>query len=362
MRIERRFLTDLDYPLLLAVAVLCLFGLLGVYSATSHTDSSLFTAQALRLAIGAAVCVVFAAVDYHRFTDHAPLLYGAALTVLVLTLVVGSEVKGSKSWISLFGATAQPSELAKLVMIIALARYVGDLRSSFLTRTQIAGLCFIFLPPVLLIILQGDLGTAMMYVPIFFGIMLVGGLKLRVILVIVLIASLAAPAGWYLLQDRHRDRIMVTFNPELDPSGVGYQVRQSKIAIGSGGFLGKGIGQGLQSGLGFVPEIQTDFIFALLAEETGFLGAASILLVYLYLLLRICAVADLARDRAGMLIVTGVGSLVFVHVVTNVGMTLGIVPAIGVPLPFVSYGGSSTVTMFAAIGLVLSVRYRRYVY
>ena len=211
-------------------------------------------------------------------------------------------------------------------------------------------------------VLQGDMGTALMYFPILGGMMLVAGLRLRFLVAILLICALLAPLGWFMLHDYQRARILVTFNPDLDPQGVGYQARQSKIAIGSGGWTGKGLGQGSQSQLGFVPEIRTDFIFALLAEEHGLLGAAAILLLYLFVLFRITGAAELSRDRTGLLIVTGVGCLLFAHVVTNVGMTLGLLPAIGVPLPFVSYGGSAILAMFAAIGLVFNVRYRRFVY
>jgi rod shape determining protein RodA len=164
------------------------------------------------------------------------------------------------------------------------------------------------------------------------------------------------------LKDYQKQRILVTLDPDLDPQGIGYQTRQSQIAIGSGGLLGKGVGQGLQSKLGFVPEVHTDFIFALLAEEIGFVGASIILMLYLLVLMRLIHIAETARDRVGILIVTGVASLMFFHVVVNVGMTLGILPAIGIPLPLLSYGGSSILTTFAALGLALSVFQRRFVY
>ena len=357
--IDRRFFADLDYLLLGAVLALVGFGLLGISSAAGP---AFLNAQLSRAFLGLAICFVVALIDYHRLTQFAPLFYVIALALLAATLLLGSEIKGSKSWIVLLGFRFQPSEVVKLAVILALARYLGDLRENLLSMRQIVGLGLLFSLPVLLVVLQGDLGTALMYFPILGGMMLVAGLRLRFLAVILLICALLAPLGWFMLRDNQRERILVTINPDLDPQGVGYQARQSKIAIGSGGWTGKGLGQGSQSRLGFVPEIRTDFIFALLSEEHGFLGAASILLLYLLVLFRITGTAELSRDRTGLLIVTGVGSLLFAHVVTNLGMTLGLLPAIGVPLPFVSYGGSAILTMFAAVGLVFNVRYRRFVY
>ncbi len=224
-------------------------------------------------------------------------------------------------------------------------------------------LSVITLVPAFLIVLQGDLGTALMYLPVVAGMtMVVTGLRMRFFVGVLMFSLLIAPIAWFSLKDYQKQRILVTFDPELDPQGIGYQARQSQIAIGSGGLLGKGVGQGLQSKLGFVPEVHTDFIFALLAEETGLVGASLILMLYLLVLTRLIYIAEVARDRVGILIVTGVASLMFFHVMVNVGMTLGVLPAVGIPLPLLSYGGSSTLTTFAAVGLALNVFQRRFVY
>ena len=359
--IHRRFFNNLDYTLLISVLILAGFGLLGISSATQQVGSKLVEAQSLRIALGLVVCLIIASIDYHRLTDHAPLIYAGIVLLLLATLLLGTEIKGSRSWIVLGGFRIQPSELAKVAVIIALARYVGERQRSFLRRKQLFNLFLIFLVPVSLIVLQRDLGTAMMFVPILAAIMMVGGVKLRFLLVLVLIIAILAPAGWLLLEDYQKNRILLPFQPELDPQGVGYQVRQSKIAVGSGGLLGKGLGQGLQSQLGFVPEVHTDFIFAILVEEIGFVGGVAILLIYLFVLLRIVGTAEIAQDRVGLLIVAGASSLIFAQVVTNLGMILGVLPAIGIPLPFISYGGSSTLALFATLGLVLNVRQRRFV-
>jgi rod shape determining protein RodA len=252
--------------------------------------------------------------------------------------------------------------MAKIVVILALARCVAELHENYLRTRHLLLLVGLTLLPVLLIILQGDLGTALIYFPILLGIMIVAGLKMRFLIAILVITVCVAPVGWFSLKDYQKERILVTLDPDRDPQGFGYQTHQSKIAIGSGGLLGKGLGAGLQSQLGFVPEIHTDFIFALLAEETGFAGASVILLLYLLVLSRLIRIAGLARDRAGILITTGIASLIFFQTVVNVGMTLGILPAIGIPLPLLSYGGSSTSMIFAAMGLALNVGSRRFIY
>ena len=303
-----------------------------------------------------------ASIDYHVLADYAFLLYGGSIVLLTGILFFGIEINGSKSWIGVGVVRFQPSEMVKIVVILTLAGYLAKLRENYLRRKHFLVLGGLTLLPVILVILQGDLGTALMYFPILMGIMMVAGLKMRFVAAILIISLCVGPASWLFLKDYQKERILVTFNPDRDPRGFGYQSRQSQIAIGSGGMLGKGLGEGLQSQLGFVPEIHTDFIFALLAEETGLVGASLILLLYGWVLLRLIRIAEGARDRAGILITTGIASLIFFHVVTNVGMTLGILPTVGIPLPLLSYGGSSTLSIFAALGLVLSVHYRRFIY
>jgi rod shape determining protein RodA len=215
---------------------------------------------------------------------------------------------------------------------------------------------------MILITIQGDLGTALMYLPILMGMVVVVGVRKQLLVGVLVVSLCVAPLSWFFLQDYQKQRILVTFDPGLDPQGIGYQSRQSQIAIGSGGLFGKGLGQGLQSQLGFVPEIHTDFIFAILAEEIGFVGSILILMLYLLILMRLIRIAETARDRVGILMSAGVASLMFFHVAINVGMALGIVPPIGIPLPLLSYGGSATVTVFAALGLALNVYQRRFVY
>lgn len=361
--ISRRVVTQFDFFLFGAALVLALLGVLGVYSASIQGGpSQIFLRQLAWVGLGVLVCVIVVSLDYHSLADHALFLYGLANLFLAGILFFGTEINGSKSWISFAGFRFQPSELVKVVVILALARYLSELNENHLKRGHLLVLSLLTLLPMILIILQGDLGTALMYFPILWGIMVVGGVKLRFVVAALVLTLCVAPAGWFFLKDYQKQRILVAFNLQEDPLGIGYQTRQSQIAIGSGGFIGKGIGRGSQSQLGFVPEIRTDFIFALLAEEKGFIGASLVLLLYLLVLLRLVRIAETARDRAGILIVTGVASLLCFHVLINVGMALGVMPAIGIPLPLLSYGGSSTLTTFAALGLALNVHYRRFVY
>lgn len=361
--ISERAVREFDYPLLILVLSLACVGVLGVYSASLGSgESSLYLKQMLRVGLGLVVCLIVVFIDYRYLVDHAFGLYAASLALLVIVLLFGTEIHGSKSWVSLAGVRLQPSELTKIVIILVLARYLADVNERFLSRRHLTGILALCLPPVVLIVLQRDLGTAVMYVPIVGGIVLVAGIRRKVLLTMVALVVLAAPVGWFALKDYQRQRVLVTFDPELDPQGIGYQTRQSQIAIGSGGVIGRGLGNGLQAQLGYVPESHTDFIFALLAEETGLVGASLILILYLMFLLRLVGVAESARDRAGILIVVGVFCMVFSHVVINVGMALGIVPAIGIPLPLLSYGGSSILSTFVAIGLVLNIHLHRFVY
>lgn len=361
--LNRNLLTQFDYMLFGACLCLALLGALGVYSADIQSGGgSYYVRQLIWVGLGVVVCLILSTIDYHLFSDHAFLIYGFALILLLAILFFGTEVNGSRSWIYLGGIGFQPSEFVKIVIILVMACFLAERSENHLGGKQMVSLALVAFLPLSLVALQGDLGTALMYVPMVLGIMLVAGLRLRVLAGFLAIGLLLAPFGWYSLKEYQRQRIMVTLDPSLDPSGVGYQSRQSEIAIGSGGLTGKGMGNGMQSQLGFVPEIHTDFIFALLAEESGLVGAGLVLLLYGVVLFRMIAIAEQARDRAGILILTGIASALFSHIVVNIGMALGIIPPIGIPLPLLSYGGSSTLTMFCAIGLALSVYRRRFVY
>ena len=289
------------------------------------------------------------------------MIYAAAVFSLVAVLLFGTEVHGSRSWIRISGVGFQPSEFAKIAVVLVLARTLGGQHEDYLSKTRILTLTGLTLCPALLVMMQGDLGTALTYFPILLGTMFVAGLRLRLVLQAVILSLLSAPFAWFALKDYQQQRILVTLNPSLDPQGVGYQTSQSIIAVGSSGLTGKGFGQGLQSQLGFVPEIHSDFVYALLTEEWGLLGGGLILCLHLLLFQRLAWIGGQARDRSGILIVTGVASLIGFHVLVNVGMSLGISPPIGITLPLLSYGGSSTLAFLICLGLAASVYRRRFV-
>jgi rod shape determining protein RodA len=356
--LDRRSLTQFDYVLFGAALVLALLGVLGVYSA----DPSLYLDQLVRVGLGLFVCLVVVYVDYHFLLDHAFLIYAVSVLVLAAVLVWGIEIHGSKSWVDVAGFSLQPSEVSKIVLILVLARYLAESGVERPQQRQLITLGILTFIPVALVALQQDLGTAIMFLPIAATILIVAGLRMKVFVVILLVVVCLAPLGWCGLREYQKQRVLATLDPELDPQGIGYQTRQSQIAIGSGGFFGHGIGNGLQNQLGFVPESHTDFIFALLAEETGFLGGSLILLLYLILLVRLTIIGEQARDRAGLLIMAGITGLILSHVIVNVGMALGIIPPIGIPLPLLSYGGSATITTFISLGLALNVSCRRFFY
>lgn len=359
--IRRRFRVSLDPVLVILVLALSLMGGVGVYSAAEPVSSSLFLRQLIWITLGIGVCAVLVGLDYRLYTDYAMVWYCAGLLLLVLVLFYGSEINGSRSWLVLGPVHIQPSEVGKLAVILTLARSLAGLNRRHPGTWQLLKVGFLTLVPMVLVVLQGDLGTALMYVPIMLGIVVVAGLRIRILVWLMVAVLCASPVVWVFLKDYQKQRILTTLDPELDPQGVGYQTRQSQIAIGSGGVFGRGIGQGSQSHFGFVPEIHSDFIFALMAEETGLIGAGTILMLYLLVLMRLIRVAFEARDRTVILVVTGVVSMLASHVLVNVGMTLGLLPPIGIPLPLLSYGGSFTIVTFADLGIALSAQSQSYV-
>ena len=347
--------------MVILVMALSLMGGVGVYSAAEPGSSGLFIRQLIWIALGIGVCAVLVSLDYRLYTDYAPVWYCGGLVLLVLVLLYGSEINGSRSWLVLGPVHIQPSELGKLAVILTLAKSLANLNRRHPGTWHLLKVGFLTLVPMVLVVLQGDLGTALMYIPIMLGIVVVAGLRLRILVWCLLAVLCASPVAWIYLKDYQKQRILTTLDPELDPQGVGYQTRQSQIAIGSGGVFGRGIGQGSQSHLGFVPEIHSDFIFALLAEETGLIGAGTVLLLYLLVLMKLIGIAVESRDRTVILVVTGVVSMISSHVLVNVGMTLGLLPPIGIPLPLLSYGGSFTIVTFSALGVALSAQAQSYV-
>lgn len=361
--ISHRAWRGLDRPLLWATVLLLLIGLVALYSASYQralaTGTNFLGKQLVWLGLGLVVAVGLMAVDYHRWLEGAYLLYGLNLVLLGLVLVVGETRGGAQRWLAAGPITFQPSELAKLSTILVLARYLGGHREAFHRWRSLIPPGLIILFPMALILKEPNLGTALLFIPIALSMLFVWGIPVRMLWTLAGGIAAAIPLGWHVLHEYQRARLLVFVNPNLDPLGAGYTVLQSKIAVGSGLLWGRGWLAGTQNQLNFLPERHTDFIFSVIGEEWGFLGAGVVLLLYGWQLHRGIAIAAQSRDPFARLLVAGLTTMLGCHVVINVGMTLGLMPVVGLPLPFVSYGGSWLLTCLAAIGMILSVAMRR---
>jgi rod shape determining protein RodA len=362
---DRPHVRDFDWPLLGIVGAISLLGVLEIYSSThASAMAGMHWRQLMWIAIGVAGMFLISRIDYHTLLDHAPALYLVGIAGLLVVLVVGYSRLGAKRWISLGGQTLQVSELMKLIIIIVLARYFNEVRTDRLTLADLSKVAALTLVPVGLILKQPDLGTAMVLIPVALVGAFFAGIEWKHLAVGVLLIALLVPLAWNMrhhLKPYQQQRIETFLHPEQDQRGAGYQILQSEIAVGSGGFWGKGFGKGSQNQLGFVPVRYSDFILAALAEEQGFIGVCVVLLLYLGLILRLVDNAQKAKDRAGMYVVMGVTAILGFHVLVNASMVIGYVPVTGIPLPLMSYGGSATAFVFLALGLVMNVRMRRFV-
>jgi rod shape determining protein RodA len=362
---DRPHVQDFDWPLLGIVGVISLLGVLEIYSSThASAMAGMQWRQLMWIGIGVVGMFLISQIDYHTLMDQAPVLYLVGIAGLLVVLVVGYSRLGAKRWILLGGQTLQVSELMKLIIIIVLARYFNEVRTDRLTLADLAKVTALTLVPVALILKQPDLGTAMVLVPVALVGAFFAGIEWKHLAVGILLIALLVPLAWNMrhhLKPYQQQRIETFLHPEQDQRGAGYQILQSEIAVGSGGFWGKGFGKGSQNQLGFVPVRYSDFILAALAEEQGFIGVCVVLLLYLGLILRLVDNAQKAKDRAGMYVVMGVTAILGFHVLVNASMVIGYVPVTGIPLPLMSYGGSATAFVFLALGLVMNVRMRRFV-
>jgi rod shape determining protein RodA len=356
---------DFDWILLGFVLLLSLISVLEIKSATVHTKFHGFdTKQIGFLAIGIVLMFIISFIDYHRLLDLAHWAYGIGILALVAVALFGTKVLGGKRWISFHGAHFQPSEWIKLVLIISMARYFWGLAGRELTWTDIGKAFALVLVPMLFVLKQPDLGTALTYLPILICGLFLGGIRFKqaaiIILSLVFVGGVAYKSGKH-LKPYQQARINAFLDPDSDPRGSGYQIRQSLIAVGSGGLYGKGANQGTQTQGDFLPIPYTDFIFAAFCEEHGFLGAIGVLLLYFLILMRLIQNAQTASDLPGSFIVMGVVSVILFQIAVNVGMVVGLMPVTGIPLPLMSYGGSSILFTFLALGIVMNIRMRRFV-
>ncbi|MFN3322361.1 MAG: rod shape-determining protein RodA [Bryobacteraceae bacterium] len=360
-----RSIRDLDWPLLLITLAISAMGILQIYSATHDTPAwrDAWWKQILFVSAGLVAMWVVTQIDYHTLMGQVPILYGLSIVTLIGTFLVGTTVFGSRRWIPLFGGFRfQTSEFVKLVIILLVARYIAEQKSERLELRDLLRLGGLVGLPMLLVMKQPDLGTSLTYLPILAIGVFLSGMRWQYWVAIGLIALLVLPLGWhFFLKDYQKARLVTFLDPGQDPRGSGYQVIQSKIAVGSGGMWGKGVTRGSQTQLRFLPVPHTDFIFSAFGEEHGFVGVVVVLGLYFLLLMQIVQNAQQAPDRAGMVICMGVAALMLFHVFVNVGMVVGRMPVTGIPLPLMSSGGSSTLSMFMMLGLVNNVRLRRFV-
>jgi rod shape determining protein RodA len=355
---------DIDWTLLIIVLLICGVGILQIYSATLGTDfHSAWWKQILYIVGGLMLMWAVIPSDYHALLHHVPIMYLTGMVGLVVTPAIGQQAFGSRRWIPIphTGIHLQVSEFVKLVIILLVARYLTDLKKDDLELAEMLKLAGLVLVPAALVLAQPDLGTALTYIAVLAGGVFIAGLHWKYMAIAVLGAALMIPVGLHFLKDYQRARLTSFLDSDQDPQGAGYQVLQSKTAIGSGGMFGKGVTKGSQAQLHFLPVPYKDFIFSAFAEEHGFVGVVVVLALYFVMIMRIVQNAQTAPERAGMYICMGVAALLLSHILINVGMVAGLMPVTGIPLPFMSSGGSSIWTSFLALGLVNNVRLRRFV-
>jgi rod shape determining protein RodA len=380
----RRFLSfrDFDWALLGMVLLLCTISVLEVYSATLHTkyagypgffnDQKIWVPghmgfhikQMFWIAGGMAAMFFFSKIDYHRLIDWAPWAYGVSLVALVAVKLVGTKVLGARRWIKVGPMHFQPSEWVKLVLILLVARYFANLGGRSLTWGDIFKAFALVGLPMALVLVQPDLGTALTYTPILVAGLFLGGINIRQGLILLVCGTVLIAGVWTsgkVLKPYQKARLTSFINPDNDPKGTGYQLLQSKIAVGSGGIWGKGAAKGTQTQGDFLPIPHADFIFAAFGEEHGFVGAIFVLLLYFFILMRLIQNAQIAADLSGSLIIMGVVAVLTFQIAVNVGMVIGFMPVTGIPLPLMSYGGSSVLFTFLALGVAMNVRMRRFV-
>ncbi|MGH9379669.1 MAG: rod shape-determining protein RodA [Thermoanaerobaculia bacterium] len=361
-RRELRGLAHLRWGPGIAGLLLAIIGVVTIHSAASELPGDYATRQLIWLAIALALGMVALWTETQVLVRLAPPLYGLSLALLVLVLILGTEAGGARSWIDLGPLRFQPSELARLATALLLARNLGGVHQPRIEVRHLLQTAAVVLPPMVLIALEPDLGGAAMFVPMTLGMVLVAGVRWRVMLLAVGLGVLTAAGAWnFVLLDYQKERVRTFLSPESDPLGAGYQLRQSKIAVGSGGFLGRGYMQGTQSQLRFLPARHTDFVLAVLAEEWGFVGIVSVLGLYAWYLLSGVGIASTAADRSSILLAAGLLSGFGFQVLYNVAMVVGLVPVTGIPLPFLSYGGSFLVATFLVTGVLLGIDLRRHV-
>lgn len=360
----KKHFKNLDYILILLTMVCILFGCIMISSSVKSYDSGakFVMIQSIAAIGGIAAAFVTCIINYKKYHDYTGFIYGLCILMLISVLVFGTgrEDTGSKSWIRFGSIGIQPSEIVKIGFIITFSHLCAKYDTEINKPKNVLKLLLHAAILLCLIMLQPDFGTTMVFIVIIAGILFAAGISYKYIVTSGAVVAAAIPIIWnFFLADYQKNRILVLFNPESDPLNTGYHVMQSKIAIGSGGIFGKGYGQGTQTQLGYLPVKHTDFIYSVIGEELGIIGALAVVVLLFSIVFRCLYIAKRSNDKYGTYICVGVASMFLAHIFENIGMCIGIMPVTGIPLPFFSYGGSSLITNLIAIGLVLSVSIRK---
>jgi len=364
VKIDRRLFANFDWILLGLVLLISGIGILNLYS-SGYTmcagRESLYIKQISWLLLGLVMMIIAFSVDYHIIIRYAYFIYAVSVLLLLLVFFYGNITHGSQRWLLLWGFSFQPSELMKLAIVIVLARFFNDNMERGYRFGNVATLFVILGVPFFLIVKQPDLGTALFLAILAFCMLAFVGVGRKFLIGFISSGIVFTPLFWFFLKDYQRGRILTFLNPERDPLGAGYHIIQSIIAIGSGGIWGKGILKGTQTHLRFLPEQQTDFAFSVFAEEWGFIGVFVLMFIFLALILWGLKIVRNSKDFPGALIAFGITMLIFWGIFINIGMVIGIFPVVGIPLPFLSYGGSSMIVLMIGAGLLMNVSMRRFI-
>lgn len=363
MIFDRRLYKEFDNGMVMAMISVMIFGILTIYSATQSrlvpSGDHFAARQAIWMLLGIGLTVIIINISYQKYIDIAYIVYGINVILLMLVLILGHARLGAQRWFSIGAFAFQPSEFIKISLIMALSAYIGSKKGAMYRMTDLFIPIVLLAIPFILVLLQPDLGTALLLVPIFFVSLMVGQAALKYIFGMMFMGAIFMPLFWHYLRDYQKERLLVFINPNADPLGAGYTIIQSKIASGSGGLFGKGWLAGTQNQLNFLPERHTDFIFSVIGEEWGFLGAVVLIILYLVIIRRAFNIASATNDMYGKLMANGIGVMLGLQIAINIGMTIGLMPVVGIPLPLVSYGGSSLVSTVIAIALLLNIGMRR---
>lgn len=359
--LNKKLWKNFDFGLLITVILICALSIVVISSASHAIETGSYKkviVQSFAILFGIILLFIITLFDYNQISRLSKIIYILNILVLISVLFVGKVSNGAQSWIHIGPIDIQPSEFSKIAIILTLANTFKDMDEVRSFKDLIGPLIHVGIP-FIIVMLQPDLGTALVFIAIFIGMLFISGVRPKVFGGLIAAGLAMLPVAYKILKPYQRNRLLSFINPNLDPMGSGYHVIQSKIAIGSGMFWGKGLYNGSQTQLYYLPEAWTDFIYSVVGEELGFIGAASLILLYGIMLYKCWRIAFMAKDKYGYLIAVGIISMFTFHIFENIGMTVGIMPITGIPLPFMSYGGSSIVANMIAIGLLLNIGMRR---